>query len=275
MNNGKIGSLSTEDIQYIQTQYQNRLNTGMSTKKTGVVICLDVLGWKNHTRPNQIENLTNLTASLESEILQDTLRTTDNKENNDIAIINLSDTIFIFISDSSPYFFVNVFKALAKFVNNAFNYSFAFRGAISYGEYTHNKTKNIFTGEAVYEAATYCESTEWAGIIITDSLAKELLKENDYATLEKINLIRYEAIPYKEEFLKKHSKCHGFLALNPNRIAIGPLDEYMITENLIDKYTRYFSDGTGNIPNHLKEKYQNTIDFIDFISKFSKLSQDS
>ena len=25
----------------------------------------------------------------------------------------------------------------------------------------------------------------------------------------------------------------------------------------------------------LKEKYQNTIDFIDFISKFSKLSQDS
>ena len=25
---------------------------------------------------------------------------------------------------------------------------------------------------------------------------------------------------------------------------------------------------------YLKEKYQNTIDFIDFISKFSKLSQD-
>ena len=49
----------------------------------------------------------------------------------------------------------------------------------------------------------------------------------------------------------------------------------MITENLIDKYTRYFSNGTGNIPNHLKEKYQNTIDFIDFISKFSKSSQDS
>ena len=112
MNNGKIGSLSTEDIQYIQTQYQNRLDTGISTKKTGVVICLDVLGWKNYTHPNQIENLTTLTATLESMILEQTLRTTDNKEDTGIDIVNLSDTIFILINGSSSYFFVNVFRLI-------------------------------------------------------------------------------------------------------------------------------------------------------------------
>lgn len=272
MEKEKIGSLSSNDINYIKERYQTRMNTGIVSERKGVVICLDVLGWKNYSRPNQIENLTTLTAGLESMIIDETLRVSNNKEC-DVDIINLSDTIFILISDDSPYFFLNMFKALAKFINNAFNYSFAFRGAISYGEYKHNSTRNIFTGDAIYEAATYCESTEWAGIIITDSLAKELLKENDYVTLEKINLIKYEAIPYKEEFLKNHSKCHGFLALNPNRIAIGPLGEYMVAENLIDKYTRYFSDKTGNIPNCLKEKYQNTIDFIDFISKSTKLPQ--
>lgn len=275
MDNGKIGSLSTEDIQYIHTQYQKRMDTGTTIEEKGVIICLDVLGWKNYTRPNQIENLTALTAGLETTILSEILKLTDNSKNNKIDIVNLSDTIFIFISDNSPYFFANVFKALAKFINDAFTYSFAFRGAIRYGEYKYNKTKNIFTGDAVYEAATYCESTEWAGIIITDSLATELLKKNDYETLERIHLIKYENIPYKESFLKKHPRCQGFLALNPNRIAFGPFGEYLTDENLIDKYTHYFSNGTGAIPDELKGKYQNTINFIEFISKFSKLPQDN
>lgn len=272
MEKEKIGSLSSNDINYIKERYQTRMNTGIVSERKGVVICLDVLGWKNYSRPNQIENLTTLTAGLESMIIDETLRVSNNKEC-DVDIINLSDTIFILISDDSPYFFLNVFKALAKFVNNAFNYSFAFRGAISYGEYKHNSTRNIFTGDAIYEAATYCESTEWAGVIITDSLSKELLKENDYATLEKINLIRYEDVPYKEEFLKKHSKCQDDLVLNPNRICVGPLGEYMINENLTDKYKKYFSNGKDDVPDVLKEKYKNTIKFIEFINKFSVLSK--
>lgn len=270
-----MGSLSTEDVQYIHTQYQKRMDTGSTTEEEGVVICLDVLGWKSYTRPNQIENLTALTAGLETTILSETLRVSDDNKNSKIDIINLSDTIFIFISNNSSYFFANVFKALAKFINDAFIYSFAFRGAISYGKYKYNKTKNIFTGNAVYEAAKYCESTEWAGIIITDSLATELLKKNDYETLERIHLIKYEDIPYKESFLKEHSRCEGFLALNPNRIAFGPVGEYMADENLIDKYTRYFSNGTGVISDELKGKYENTIKFIEFINKFSKLPKNN
>lgn len=88
MDNGKIGSLSTEDIQYIHTQYQKRMDTGTTIEEKGVIICLDVLGWKNYTRPNQIENLTALTAGLETTILSEFLKLTDNSKNNKIDIVN-------------------------------------------------------------------------------------------------------------------------------------------------------------------------------------------
>lgn len=269
---GRSGKLFSKDIGYIHAQHQKRISTGKVTEENGIVICLDVLGWKNYDRPNQIENLTVLTANLESTILDGVLRITDDVDNCKVDIINLSDTIFIFISDNSPYFFINVFKALAKFVNDAFRYSFAFRGAVSYGNYQHNEARNIFTGDAVYEAATYCESTEWAGIIITDSLSTALLENNDYSILERIHLIKYENIPYKENFLKKHSKCKDCLVLNPNSIAVGPLGEYIIDEKLENKYLDYFSKNTGIVPDDLIQKYQNTVNFIEFVKKFSHLT---
>jgi hypothetical protein len=95
MNNGKMGSLSGDDINQIHSTYQKRIDTGIVTEKQGVVICLDVLGWKSYSRPNQIENLTALTAELESTILDSTLRVTNNYEGCEVDIINLSDTIFI------------------------------------------------------------------------------------------------------------------------------------------------------------------------------------
>lgn len=267
----KIGSLSSNDIDFMHHLYQERIGTGATIEDKGVVICLDVLGWKNYSKPNQIQNLTTITAVIESIIWEDFLRCSKSQEQSKIEIVNLSDTILIFISDDSPYFFVNVFKALARFINDSFNYSFAFRGAISYGKYKYNKTKNIFTGTAVYEAATYCESTEWAGIIITDSLSKILLKNNDYTTLEHIHLIKYDDIPYKKAFLEKNSKCQDCLVLNPNRIAVGNIGEYIIDENLKDKYANYFSNNTGVIPKDLQEKYKNTIKFIEFINMHYKL----
>lgn len=269
MVNKKVGTLSSDDIKNIYSKYKDRICTGTTVEDKGVVICLDVLGWKKYSKPNQIENLTFITAMLESTIWDDILRCSDNQEQAKIDIVNLSDTILIFISDDSPYSFINVFKALSKFVNKAFTYSFAFRGAISYGEYEYNKTRNIFTGKAVYEAATYCESTEWAGIIITDSLANELLKENDYQTLEHIHLIKYEDIPFKKDFLDKKTK--DSLVLNPNSIFVGQLGEYMHNENLEEKYTNYFSNSTGIIPEKLKNKYLNTIKFIKFINSNSKV----
>ena len=45
---------------------------------------------ENYSRPNQIENLTTLTAGLESMIIEETLRVSNNKEC-EVDIINLSD----------------------------------------------------------------------------------------------------------------------------------------------------------------------------------------
>lgn len=270
MRKKEKGCLSDKDIEFINAQYQKRINTGTTTKEKGVVVCLDVLGWKNYTRPNQIENLTALTAKLEFNIYASSLRDTESIKNCKVNIINLSDTIFIFISDSSPYFFINIFSALAEFVNKGLEYSFAFRGAISYGEYKYNKSRTIFTGDAIYEAATYCECTEWAGIIITDSLANVLLKNNKPNELERINLVEYKNIPYKESFFKKHSKCKDFLVLNPNEISFGQFGERIIDKNLSEKYKIYFSTENGNVPNELSKKLDNTIDFINFINTSSK-----
>lgn len=45
---------------------------------------------ENYSRPNQIENLTTLTAGLESMIIEETLRVSNNKEC-EVDIINLSE----------------------------------------------------------------------------------------------------------------------------------------------------------------------------------------
>lgn len=46
MEKEKIGSLSSNDINYIKKRHQKRISTRIVSERKGVVVCLDVLGWK-------------------------------------------------------------------------------------------------------------------------------------------------------------------------------------------------------------------------------------
>ena len=260
MNNKKVGTLSTEDIKRIKLQYDQHKNDCSMIEKFGIVVMLDILGWKNLITINNVKKYAELLNSLRTKILDILLRVTDvNKEYNvDISIF--ADTIVILINNNGPFNELNIFNIISSFVTDSLNKGIAFRGAISRGKYYTNLSKNIFIGEAYYEAAQYCESTNWAGIIITPSLKKDLLQNNSIETLKEINIVKYDEIPFKLDIEKKSN-----LVLVPNRehwfhCEIGSSD-YTNFKLLYKNIMK--NDYTASV----NEKYENTIKFIEYLEK--------
>ena len=211
--NEKIGSLSEKDIDQIHAVYNSYIDDGQVCQNYGIVAVLDVLGWKNNIKEQDITTYFSLINRLRSYLLDTCLRCSSNGEKPNVRISTLSDTIVILIDGNSPYCEINIFNHIACFITNTLKKGFMFRGAISRGLYYTNSLDNSFVGEPYYEAAYYAEKTEWAGIIITDSLAEALLVNNSLEQLEQLNIIEYKNIPYKQNI--KPTKNN--LVLVPNQ----------------------------------------------------------
>ena len=158
--------------------YQKHLDDGIVERRYGIVVVMDVLGWKNKADSEVIKTYVDLINVLRIKILREWMRVSENVKDEDLYIIMMSDTICIFLDIDDSYCELNIFKAISEFIVEALGKSFAFRGAVSRGEYFINKKKNVFSGEAIYEAIKYAETTDWAGIILTDSISRALLEVN-------------------------------------------------------------------------------------------------
>lgn len=131
-----------------------------------------------------------------------------------------------------------------------------FRGAISRGEYFTNSLNNVFVGKPFFEAAKYAEKTEWAGVIITDTLSSALLENNSIQDLAQINIIQYDNIPFKEGT----TPCKDKLVLIPqNRKRTSFPSQTVARLDYKKLYGEYMK---GQI-----EKYHNTKAFIEYLEK--------
>lgn len=261
MNNKKIDTLSTEDIKKINLQYAQHKNDCDMIEKFGIVVMLDILGWKNLITVDNVKEYADILNSLRTKILDILLRVTDDSEDFNVDISIFADTIVILINNDGPFNELNIFNIISSFLTDSLKKGIAFRGAISRGRYYTNLSKNIFIGEAYYEAAQYCESTNWAGVIITPLLRKDLLQNNSIENLKEINIVKYDEIPFKQDFKKDLD-----LVLVPYR------EHWIDCERGSSVYTDFKSlykkiMENKDCQNSTNGKYNNTIKFIEYLEK--------
>lgn len=257
MNSRQLGTVSENDVAKLNLIYDQHQYDGDIKRRYGIVIVLDVLGWKSKATPAIIKTYVELINTLRTEILRQWLYVDDNVKDEDVYVVTMSDSICIFLDINDHYCELNIFKTISEFIVNALGCSLAFRGAISRGEYYINKTHNVFIGEAIYEAFKYAEKTEWAGIILTDSIAKSLLENNSVEELKEINIVSYDNIPYKED--QSIKPCYKNLVLIPKKLI--PLSSRNIFMDLIDLYQKVLCSEKEDV----KKKLENTKKFFEYL----------
>jgi len=161
----------------------------------GAVTFLDVLGWKGIWQENKmaIESLHSLIVKTREKAELITNEYTDETElrgkENITSVLSISDTIAIFTSASAEIAIEIHARICSWLLEYAISQSIPLRGAISFGEYSIKD--NIMLGFAVDEAASWHETTDWIGVVITPSAKFHI------GALELIDVVQYENIPFK------------------------------------------------------------------------------
>jgi hypothetical protein len=164
--------------------------------KFGAVSFLDVLGMKgiwqqDDTALEKLHGLIQETIRKSEEISRDYLHFEEFKGQEEITkVISISDTIAMFTPGDSEKTIEIQAKICSWLLGYALLQGIPLRGAISYGEYMTKE--NIMLGYAVDEAASWHETTDWIGVILSPS-AHMKTKEKG---LEAI--IKYDHIPFKK-----------------------------------------------------------------------------
>lgn len=171
---------------------------------TGAVTFLDVLGWKgiwkennNSSNEKPIDKLVSLLHKIDDKkgdcIKPYQLLLVDESEQGkpvEIKVLSISDTI-VFFTPGPAKATLEVHASLCALVLvESLKLGLPLRGAISYGDYDYNG--NIMIGPAVDEAASWHESTDWIGVVLTPS-AKFALE----GSLPR-HVVEYDKIPFKK-----------------------------------------------------------------------------
>ncbi len=168
---------------------------GLSVKK-GAVTFLDVIGWKGIWEREKDAVVT--LHGLIEKIAQYASNITNIIGNEDSAergittkVISISDTIAIF-TFGDPYHTIKIHAEICRLaIPESIKRRLPLRGAICYGEYSY--IGNIMVGPAVDEAASWHESTDWIGAILTPSGKFQL--RNNYPE----QFVKYADIPFKNK----------------------------------------------------------------------------
>lgn len=166
------------------------------TNGKGAVTFLDVLGWKGIWQRNQsaIKKLQDFVYQMQEKAQEITNKYIDDPslrgKSNPTKVLSISDTIAIFTS-ASPEIAIGIHSELCSWaLTYSLEQELPLRGAISYGEYSI--ADNIMLGYAVDESASWHETTDWIGVILTPS-AKMYLREE----LPEF-VVKYSNIPFKK-----------------------------------------------------------------------------
>ena len=174
------------------------------TSEHGAVTFLDVLGWKGIWQQeasalDTLHGLVQETITKADEISAEYSNVNEFRGKKDITkVISISDTIAMFTTGpAKPTIEIHA-RVCAWLLEYALKQKIPMRGAISYGEYMVKD--NIMLGYAVDEAASWHESTNWIGVVLSPTAEMRTRKENISA------VTIYAKIPYKNR-IERLSKC--------------------------------------------------------------------
>ena len=219
------------------------MSKGRIMQEKGAVTFLDVLGWKGIWERNSdaIARLQDLICKINEkakEISDEYTRsvTEFRGKDNIIKVLSISDTIAFFTEGSVKNAIEIHAKLCAWTIAYAFEQELPLRGAISYGSYSISD--NIMLGYAVDEAASWHESTDWIGVILTPSAQINLRNNKPEYVIE------YKNIPFKKK-------------INTLNLCVN----WSFEDE--DEFIKIINEKGPHIP-EIAPKYLNTLEFLEY-----------
>jgi hypothetical protein len=220
-------SVEMQSPNHVSTHVENKFDIavvyGMKSglepniqEKQGAVTFLDVLGWKGIYERRQSSEAINLLSGLftlilhESKNITESIATSDELKGEETTVLSISDTIAIFTA-GNPYHTLKTHGLICqKAIPESVRRGIPVRGATSYGRFSTKD--NIMIGPAVDESASWHESTDWIGVIMTPTAKFEL--QGEYPDI----WTEYKDIPLKKKINGIDRCVDWFLDGNPSKL---------------------------------------------------------
>lgn len=164
-------------------------DTGIENKAL-VAVC-DILGFSELVRRtsldemikyhiNNYHNLIRASIPKSSKVYQPSSH--ESIEQQLVGVAIFSDTALIFsLADSKRSYDQVIYAAVSILAQPILYPEYRFRIGISYGDFYHDATKNIYVGKALVEAHELERKQNWSGGALTRE-AKEIVGDNDFLT---------------------------------------------------------------------------------------------
>lgn len=223
--------------------------------KTGYVLMLDVLGFKDFVSKDSGENFFSIWFVIRERLLSKKAELEEKHKSLEIDVLCLSDTLIICVSmkgnpKTDPRFLLILIPMLIDtFFIDMFESKIFFRGAISFGNFRCDMNLNIAMGNALDEAYEWHETTDWIGIIMTPSanfaMEKILLDtaDNDAILSEVRGRFVQYSIPFKiaNIFLTRAFVWWNIPPEEKDKLKrlsniLGTLSSIMLSPSIVNKY---------------------------------------
>lgn len=219
-------------------------------EKKGAVTFLDVLGWKGiYQKTDDTNKALNSLLSLVNRANEFVEKNMNNKYNElrviwqKTDVFSISDTIVILTECNDPATAIKIHADICSYILPlSVKDRIPLRGAISYGSY--NYKDRMMVGAAIDEAASWHESTDWIGVVLSPT-AQCLLNDNYIG-----NIIKYDSIPFK----KNYKYLHSCVKWNLDK-------DFDKDELVLDM---------GPLVPEISGKYMNTFEFLKYVNNYRK-----
>ncbi len=188
------------------------MSTETRNKRECYVAMLDIMGFKSIVKRRKPENVYKLFEKVYIEAeRQRSFKTLD--------IIIFSDTIIIITDDNTMHSYEDIVISSSNFANLFIKDGYAINGAITYGEVTYDKDKNICFGIPLTDAHILQEDLFFYGIVLHESANKQ---RRTYASCpflhhQCVDMVINLKVPTKSKGLKEFycvNWCEGFYSHN-------------------------------------------------------------
>lgn len=176
---------------------------------------------------------------------------------NRLKFVLFSDTILIFSLGNTKGDFIITIMGCAQLFAELLHKCVPIRGGISYGNFYFNSNKQLYLGLPFIKAYEIGESAQWLGIVLDNSVY-EYYSKNQISKTWEAPIILWD-VPQKNGSKRKLRVINWPAIFRRNFKIPFPLD--------IDDFYPAFKHLFGefiNLPERSRNKYVNTLDFINF-----------
>lgn len=148
------------------------------------IVHLDILGMRTLTARNHLQAWEMLSA-LEIALSRSTQATIVSEKFDDpihipeqIKSVVFSDTIVLYTEADSPRDFHAIFAAVLNLFSKALHLCVPIRIGISKGLFYADEQRSMYAGPALIEAYDIGEASQWLGIVLSESVAKDAIEQD-------------------------------------------------------------------------------------------------